>query len=614
MRCFKNLKDWSQRSVIKYKELRWSYCFSYGADNVIRLDTNPITQIVGKNGHGKSSIGLILEEVLYNKNSKNIKKGAILNRVSGAKAYHISLSFEKDGDDYFIETTRGTTQKISLMRNGEDISSHTATGTFKDIETLIGYDHKTFSQIIYQSSTSSLEFLTATDTQRKKFLIDLLHLGKYTNALDVFKFEAADIAKRLAVVEGKINQAVAWISKYANEDLNKQELLELPVLPMLEGPLLEATTLKSNIVVENKQRAQNAQYLKLLNSVQIVPAPTISVTQADIDKVRGEIAVLKASIAAERASVTKNKGIKTTCPTCGTDLGVDHTHISDSIANSESKIKTGTLTLMELDVELEELLKLQKAHKAAEDSAREYEKYHGLYNPAAPTDLLDGDHLDKEIARLTKALKDAKQLIADTVSKNNEISARNARIDTIIAQRQEMVEEKEKHQAVLTELSRRSNSLSILVKAFSPTGLVAYKIEGLVKDLESIANEYLAEMADGRFQISFQINSSDKLNVIINDNGEDVDIVALSSGERARVNIATLLAIRKLMQSLSNTKANLLILDETIENLDAEGKEKLIEVLVKEEGINTFLISHGFTHPLLEKLYVVKTKNISRIE
>ena len=68
------------------------------------------------------------------------------------------------------------------------------------------------------------------------------------------------------------------------------------------------------------------------------------------------------------------------------------------------------------------------------------------------------------------------------------------------------------------------------------------------------------------------------------------------------------------MQSLSNSRTNLLILDETVENLDAEGKERLIEILLKEENLNTFLISHGFSHPLLEKLSVIKDKNISRIE
>ena len=68
------------------------------------------------------------------------------------------------------------------------------------------------------------------------------------------------------------------------------------------------------------------------------------------------------------------------------------------------------------------------------------------------------------------------------------------------------------------------------------------------------------------------------------------------------------------IKTLSNSRINLLILDETIENLDTEGKEKLVEVLLAEEHLNTFVISHGFSHPLLEKIQVIKTKNISRIE
>ena len=68
------------------------------------------------------------------------------------------------------------------------------------------------------------------------------------------------------------------------------------------------------------------------------------------------------------------------------------------------------------------------------------------------------------------------------------------------------------------------------------------------------------------------------------------------------------------MQSLSNSRINLLILDETVETLDAEGKEKLVEVLLAEENLNTILVSHGFSHPLIEKVSVIKENNISRIE
>ena len=148
--------------MIELKKLRWGNLFSYGDKNEIDFTKSQLSQIVGYNGHGKSSIALILEEVLYNKNSKGIKKADILNRNTSAKSYWIELDFRKDQDEYHIKTTRGSTQTVKLLKNGEDISGHTATSTYSTISELIGYDHKTFTQIVYQSSSASLEFLTAT--------------------------------------------------------------------------------------------------------------------------------------------------------------------------------------------------------------------------------------------------------------------------------------------------------------------------------------------------------------------------------------------------------------------------------------------------------------------
>ena len=51
--------------MIIYRELRWGHAFSYGPENKLRLDSSPLIQLVGKNGNGKSSIGLILEEVQF---------------------------------------------------------------------------------------------------------------------------------------------------------------------------------------------------------------------------------------------------------------------------------------------------------------------------------------------------------------------------------------------------------------------------------------------------------------------------------------------------------------------------------------------------------------------
>ena len=51
--------------MIILQKLTWDNCFSYGEGNTLLLDDTTVTQIVGTNGMGKSSIPLIIEEALY---------------------------------------------------------------------------------------------------------------------------------------------------------------------------------------------------------------------------------------------------------------------------------------------------------------------------------------------------------------------------------------------------------------------------------------------------------------------------------------------------------------------------------------------------------------------
>ena len=172
--------------MITLRTLKWDNCFSYGSGNELQLDDNTVTQILGTNGMGKSSIPLIIEEALYNKNSKGIKKADIPNRYVN-NGYNIYLSFTKDEDRYEITVNRKTSIKVKLEKNSTDISSHTATNTYKTLQEVLGVDFKTFSQLVYQNTNASLQFLTATDANRKKFLIDLLHLEGYVELFEVFK-------------------------------------------------------------------------------------------------------------------------------------------------------------------------------------------------------------------------------------------------------------------------------------------------------------------------------------------------------------------------------------------------------------------------------------------
>lgn len=165
---------------IRFKTLEWSNMFSYGKNNKIELDKTNISQLSGLNGHGKTSISLILQELLYSKNVKGIKKGDILNRYCGSKTWSGKVTFLAGQDLYDLRVDRtGDLSKVKLLKNGQDISEHKIPDTYKKVQQILGLSFEAFSQLIYQSSTDLLDFIKATDTNRKKFLINLFSLDNY---------------------------------------------------------------------------------------------------------------------------------------------------------------------------------------------------------------------------------------------------------------------------------------------------------------------------------------------------------------------------------------------------------------------------------------------------
>lgn len=598
--------------MIKFKKITWSNAFSYGENNVLILDENTLTQLVGKNGNGKSSIALIIEEVLFNTNSKKIKKSDILNRYTKYKNYNISIDFEKDGVPYTVSTTRtNTSSTVKLVRDGIDISGHTATGTYKAIEYILGFDHKTFSQIVYQSSVSSLEFLTATDSARKKFLIELLNLTKYTKAQEVFKDLASGASKQVDTINTKIATIQSWLAKYKDTDLTIKELEEEIAYPSgMQERVITLSNELANIDTTNKKITQNNTYKKIFSAIDISIPYTLPNHPLLNDWI-GRVAAIQLELK-EGLTLSKKPSTKTIkCPTCSQEM--DNSVMFTRVIQFEQKKPILELELEQLQASINDAERANKAYAEYDKKVQEWEKYHSLISNDIPSIPLDKEEIEREIASYKKSIKAIEVAIEDTRKRNKLIVEHNSKAKVISEQLVDMKNDLKVYSEDLIIAMEELSNLQILVKTFSNTGLIAYKIECLVKDLEALTNEYLSVIADGRFQLSFKV-VSDKLNVIINDGGRDIDIVALSSGERARVNISTLLAIRKLMQTLSNSRTNLLILDETVENLDAEGKEKLIEVLLNEESLNIFLVSHGFSHPLLEKIDVVKEHNISRLE
>ena len=598
--------------MITLKRLKWNNCFSYGSNNELDLDSNNVTQIIGKNGMGKSSVPLIIEEALYNKNSKGIKKADIPNRYIN-DGYDIHLTFSKEDILYEVIVNRKASIKVKLLKDGEDVSSHTATNTYKTLQEVLGIDFKTFSQLVYQNTNSSLQFLTATDTNRKKFLIDLLHLEEYVVLFEVFKEASRHANAKIT----EINAAIATIEKW----LHDNKLESTTILPMLN---LEIDTAKDeealrsllleleNISQKNKKIKNNNSYKDLFRQININKANEINASELlSYDELQAEDGSVKASISNSNKLLEKLLKLGDKCPTC--EQPVDKRFKKDLIQAEldnveEAKEKSGNIL-----TQIGRIKTNNEQYKNKLSIQKNWEDLYSRIDHSLSSEQVDGNELNSRITRVRERIHTAKEKLGEISKENEKRTKNNTRIQIIQEQTEAFKSQLKEAESKVERHNKVFINLEILKKAFSTNGLLAYKIENLVKELEELVNTYLAEFSDGRFTLEFVV-LNDKLNVQITDNAKIVDILALSSGELARVNTATLIAIRKLMSSISKSRINVLFLDEVVSVLDDPGREKLVEVLTQEENLNTYVVSHGWTHPLLEKIEVVKEENISRLD
>ena len=609
-------------SKITLNNLKFSNMFSYQEqENIINFNKNKITQLTAPNGSGKSSIALILQEVLFNKNIKNIKKADIINRWSNVKKWWAELNFTIDKTEYVIKVERiGAKSSIKFISDNIDLTEHKVLDTYKNIQELIGLDFNIFSQLTYQSSTDLLEFLKATDTNRKKFLINLFNLEKYIKIGEVLKLELGNLLKEKVLLSAELSTIKSFLESTQITDL--KEFITVPkidkelvkTLGILEKQLKEYEETckkidKNNMYIEERDKLIFDLSMKAPKEEQELYT-VVEEFKNDVNKLQIHKQNLEKSL----------KGLDTTdeCYACG-----------QKIDNSQTKQLYSDLdkdlcnTVIRVDAVKEEL-------EYAKENIAIYEESHNKYNKNKTAILKFEDLsqiIDKnivteypnyntlldDIAKTRELVKKNDTAVEEATTHNHDVGIHNAKVDALIEQKEDFLSRQTIAENVMVNISYKVNNLEILRKAFSTSGIVAFKLENLTKELEATINYYLSLLSDGQFQVSFRLDK-EKLNIIVSNNGVDTPIETVSGGEFSRIQTAILLAIRTLLSKLGGSSVNLLFLDEVTGVLDDEGKEKLIEVLSEDDDLNVFLISHDFTHPLIDKISIVKENNISSIQ
>jgi DNA repair exonuclease SbcCD ATPase subunit len=607
-------------SKIILKNLQFSNMFSYGEDNSLDLNKSRITQLTAPNGSGKSSISTIIQEILFNKNVKGIKKTDILNRWSKNKTWGASLTFTADSIEYEVVIKRvGAQTKVQLLEAGVDISEHKVLDTYKKISDIVGSNFEVFSQLTYQSSTDLLDFLKATDTNRKKFLINLFNLEKYIDIGEKIKLKSSELDKEVNITQGELKS----IQDFLNNTSIPSKIEEVAVPNADEAITVRISDITREIAnINNTCRKidRNNMYIQERDGLHFelgIKEPTAFEFMDEYQTLKMDLVVLNKEIANLEKELANIK-INDKCNACGQTI--DTTHIVVIKEDLQLKIASNKIVQIEsLDKarawskEIESIQVQKLFFTNNQEKVNRFEQLAQLIDVTVPKEFPNVTELQNELRQLQTIASTNSKEINDAIEHNKRVSAHNAKVDALIEQKNEFTIRQDNVKDDILTKSDQSVSLNILKKAFSTSGIVAFKLENLTKELEVTINYYLSLLSDGQFQVEFTLDK-EKLNITVINNGISTPIETVSGGEFSRIQTSVLLAIRSLLSKLGGSSINLLFLDEITGVLDDEGKEKLVEVLQKEHDLNVFLISHDFTHPLIDKISIVKNNNISSIQ
>ena len=230
---------------------------------------------------------------------------------------------------------------------------------------------------------------------------------------------------------------------------------------------------------------------------------------------------------------------------------------------------------------------------------------------AATSEIKDFEDLLDKAKELNKESNEARVKMAGLVATlDGQRSAREvwererASLGYLLGQAQErentytpLIGDRQKRQKKLEyDLKAKKKYLEILSKSleyidfwilgFSNSGVKNFLLDAIVPTINDSLVQYLKLLTDGKATAEFATQvelasgeSREKFHLKVKYSDGAKKYKNLSGGERRRVDIAVLFAMASLASSRSRAPVKMRLLDEVFDNLDSDGKEKVMELL-----------------------------------
>jgi DNA repair exonuclease SbcCD ATPase subunit len=608
--------------------------FSY-KDATLNFSEHPFLLLKGDNGSGKTSL---FEAICFALYGQTIKMGNTKDEIIrlGQKEGWCELEFEVGGSVYCVKRIRTKSSgKIRITKDGKKVHVKSLKQGDSYLVELVGVPYSVFAQSAIYGQGDNQRFVNTPDSERKRFLSDVLSLGKlkvaYERARDIHKDFEARADKSLARIEALTESVNSYtptlasierrgistrlknlrhriqttsqkrdsVSKQLVRSGNKKEQLDVleeeiaakkRKLAGLEGPGCDTETLKARIAATKSSITEIQHVMVGLNEA-------INYGNAKINSITEDISRNEKKIDMAESGF---------CPEC--DREYDDPR--NTIIKLEGEINDSKGVLRSLQKDVSDMLEERSTHEARlamlnneltgfVDRLSESGDYFAtkttldelrakrdkLMEGSNPLDIED---LSSELQQLTKWLDSARSDAEKLVSRLNEL----ARVKTNCLEIEKETKKLEQYKHFVAQAER-------LMNVFSKSGVQHKLVELVLPEFEELTNKYLQTIDNSGLSVEyrgFQKNKDgsvrDKLDVLVCKGQEVRKFESFSGGEKKRVLVASSLAEADIVARY--TLLDFFLADEPFSELDEAGKfglARLFEFLRERFG-NVAVITH----------------------
>jgi DNA repair exonuclease SbcCD ATPase subunit len=540
--------------MIVFKKMRIRNFLSYGnVATEIDFLAERKTLISGLNGSGKSVWLDAICFVLFNRAYKKINKSAMLNSFN-SKNCLVEIELETRGKQFLIR--RGMKPNVfEIFENGELIDQDAKNVDYQVYleQTILGMNFKTFTQICVIGSANYKPFMHLSTQERREIVEDVLNIGVFGKMNKLLKEDLSNIRRdsgsadsTLTLAEDRKEVQEAYIKVLRADTSSKKEMLEK----------------KKEEAGQNRKKMQS-DLAELLEKRNLLVKP---------EDFSDEIEDLSVSIRTRQGAIRTLKGklekIESylVCSECGTPT--DEEHRKKHVTEYRQKIYEEQDLLDAEDKKCQELKKKQTA----------FSEYKNSYDTMS-SDMKMLAFKIEEVKKKVKEISEEIEELSQTVDLTPELEKLEKLSKTAqeAEKTRDFLREEKKYLDIMQTLLKDDGIKSVIIKEYIPV-------------INTLTNHYLGLMD---FFVSFELDENFDEKILAR-HREDFKYESFSEGEKQRIDLALLLAWRKIASMNNASNCNLLIMDEVFDkSLDDTGVDHVTNILNDMAGeVNIFVVSH----------------------